>query len=595
MNIKQLFHCIISSMLLLSCSDEYNDLYQHDDSEKRIRISVSDFEWDAETRSTVTITEKGPVFTWATNDTISIYPDMGSQVEFLAYASESNMTTARFDGGAWELKPGHSFRGFYPFSFYNRSANIINLDYSGQIQTQNKVYSCQKDYIYTDAVVAESDNVEFTFKHLGIFLLLNLTMPEEGIYTSVSLCSTDSIFPITQTLDLTQDSPIITNKTKDWRIRLTLQDIEVTAADELCLSSALFLPAIDFTEKKVYVTATDNTGNRYTSNAPIEIAATKEGMAYLRTASMVKQGTPGYIDVEKYKISLLSIGNSYSVDALAYAPLLLQELLPNADIEIGIACEGGSNLQGNYNICNNNNNFQFYYLYSSQTGKWAQKNSNARTILTPHWDYITLQQKSDMAPDYNSYGYLANFIGLLSTRAPESKISWVLTHSYPDKYHSKYNNSDDMFTLIANAGKKVLDNYQSSINTLIPYGTAIQNARHTELTKYGDYRKDDISGQLCYTDSHLQAGIARLIASYSSAQSILNFYQIPCSINDCNLRISSTFDASISIPQPHGTYEEYTDEEYQIAKKCALKAIEKPYEIYIEPTQEDDSPSTPEE
>lgn len=572
--------------LATSCSETDDNSWVNDEGHSFAKLSVEDFVWEEETRTSAVITPEGLQFSWCDNDTISIFPDQGSQVWFVANASDNAVTTATFDGGAWKLKKNHFFCAFYPFDYSNRYANSIKTDYSGQYQHGNNNINdaCQKDYIYAPMTLATNDTTVFDFHHLGAFLLLELTMPDAGTYTSVSLFSPKPIFPIKQEIDLSGQEPVVHDKQLGTSISVSLQDMKTLTNGEK-LTVALFLPPMDLTDTPIYLKAKNAKGKQFISQETIPFSEIKRGKAYRRAAVMQEETVPD--------IKLLAIGNSFSINELTYTPFLLKELLPEANITLGILHIGSSSLKTHWNSVKNKAKDYVYLEYPNQTKKppyiWKRSIQKiALDILGNYdWDYITLQQVSFDAPNYETYQpYLDSLLNYLAENKPGITPIWTLTHAYAEGFSSEkyphYCITDDMYYNIVDAALSVINN--TTIESTIPYGTAVQNARKTRLTEYGGGDKD--FKQLTYEGQHLQAGLPCLVASYASTQAILDLYGIKRSIMDCQFTVNADFKTGLIgnfyPPIEQGTVQDIAPDDYYIAKICAMNAIFNPYNITIE-------------
>jgi hypothetical protein len=111
------------------------------------------------------------------------------------------------------------------------------------------------------------------------------------------------------------------------------------------------------------------------------------------------------------------------------------------------------------------------------------------------------------------------------------------------------------------------------VEYIIPCGTAIQNARYTIVDKHGDF------GHLSYDGDHLQEGLPCLLEAYVAAQFFCNLYGLGSTVSSCTIETSQEWVDSKHIPGKHGSAINGTREEYDICKRCALAAIEHPYEI----------------
>lgn len=584
MYMKHKYILLFLSLFLLSCTETSEDLFETDE-HVNVTIDIEDMIWDDLTRTSAEVTSSGIKFSWSDKDTIGIYPDKGSQVEFLAQASTGSVSTASFDGGAWGLKAGHTFTAFYPFKYNNRTCDNIQLLYTSQSQTGNNKLSgaCAKDFIYAPSTTVENGKANFTFKHLGAFVYLLLSLPDAGSYKSVSILADKKVIPTKQTLNLSSGTPKITNVTKTNKFTLSLKSTELASADEV-LAVAMFLPAVDLTGRTLTVQAVNTSGQIYESRQPLNLTNLDSGKAYRREVSMKRQGEEDPA-VTSADVRFLTFGNSAALDAFAYVPAILQELMPDANINIGFGYKGGGSLAQNWDyIDSDQEKFTYYYYESANGPAWQSKaydRSFSRCLEYMDWDYIAFHQTSEYAPVYSTYQpYLDNIVAKVKKDAPQSTPVWILTHSFADGYSADFPKSDVMYTSIASAAQSVANN--AAVKSVIPSGTAIQNARNTTLNSLGEYVSTDgkAKGQLSFDGDHLQPGLPMLVASYTIAQYILNLYGVDRSIADSKFKVTFEGLSELNIPsRVNGKVQSVTDEDYALAKQCALNALKTPYAV----------------
>lgn len=307
------------------------------------------------------------------------------------------------------------------------------------------------------------------------------------------------------------------------------------------------------------------------NNAPviISIVDTGENLVFYfndgSSISMLKQ-------LQKKEFKILSIGNSYSFDALSYVPFILKKIAPEIDLTIGILYYGGCSLQQHYKLISNSENKYNYYEITPNLQAWENHGStNANVILKQNnWNIVILQQASTYSSDYNSYQpYLNDIINLIIeiTDYPV-KFAWLLTPAYG----SMKDNSINMFAQIASCSRSLMS--ETLVDVLFPCGTAIQNARTTLLKDIGD------SGYLSYDGSHLQEGIACQIESYTVIQVLLNHLGLSekTILNDVTI-IDADWQEDKQIPGRNGEPVGSTYTNIKIAQKSALMAIKAPFTV----------------
>ena len=219
---------------------------------KGISVTLSDFESaDSKTRTAYSVIDGGMKVTWAAGDTIGIFPNEGGQVEFPIQAgTESNQ--AEFDGGGWALKSNSTYAAYYPYYYKNSifGNKRIQLDYTGQTQIANGSTSHlgQYDYQATGGVKTNSEGfLNFQFKHLGALMVFHLTVPKAGVYTSLTLNSTEKVFVTKAELDISGSDPVLIPIETSNSFTLQLDNIKL-ASDKSQLNAYVMLAHTDLSK-----------------------------------------------------------------------------------------------------------------------------------------------------------------------------------------------------------------------------------------------------------------------------------------------------------------------------------------------------------
>jgi hypothetical protein len=283
--------------------------------------------------------------------------------------------------------------------------------------------------------------------------------------------------------------------------------------------------------------------------------------------------------VESRKLRVLSIGNSYSHDALDYVPFLLKSIAPEIDLTLGILYLSGATLQTHYNNWISENATYRLSMYNGGT-QW-QKETFDRTIQSAldefEWDVIILQQGSTSSWEWSTYQpYLNNLISLVSARvAYPIKFGWMLTQSRPRVDDNRVYDDETIvahYNNIAINSQKVIN--ETLCDFILPVGTAVQNARTTSLDSVGDY------GKLCAADGgHLQEGLPVQLAGYTCVLTLLQTLGIMKSVIGEQTIVDEAWRVTRATPSPNGTATGSNKENCLIAQKCAVMAVKKPYEI----------------
>lgn len=281
-------------------------------------------------------------------------------------------------------------------------------------------------------------------------------------------------------------------------------------------------------------------------------------------------------------INILCIGNSYSVDALAYLPYVMGEIAPHMTIRIGILMHSSSPLSTIADMVSKNSKFQSYHTWNTENGKWVEESNSrpSKVIEQEQWDVIILHQLSSLSINYESYSpHLQTILDWITAKDFHGKTAWMITPSYAEGYERLRNGtlmlngkhvkmtSDEMFLTVAQCAQQAMSDYDFDL--LIPCGTAVQNGRHTPLGEFGDYKN------MSYEGLHLQDGIGRYLEAYTVALALLNVDIERIGINAGNV----SFNENWYIPYPRGTMVGMDFDSQLLARKCARAAIKAPYVI----------------
>lgn len=290
-------------------------------------------------------------------------------------------------------------------------------------------------------------------------------------------------------------------------------------------------------------------------------------------------------------IQLLSIGNSYSQDALAYVPFIMQNMGVDADILVGILMQSSSTLEMHVDNFEKDTAAYKFYLYD---GGSSWKNYGHKTIQWAldncTWDYITLQQSSGTSYSWSKYqpwcdkliNYISGYVDY------PIKFVWYQPQVRPAQSNKGANWSDEIITehyvKTAESSRRILE--ETACEKVVPVGTAIQNARSIDKIKaLGEYSNNPLNtsglGYLTPNDGvHLQEGLPCQIAAYTFVLSLLKLYGLEqYSIIGETTRVTSEWASGKSIPGPHGDYIGSNDENCLIAQQCAIMAMEHPFEV----------------
>ena len=186
-------------------------------------------------------------------------------------------------------------------------------------------------------------------------------------------------------------------------------------------------------------------------------------------------------------ISILAIGNSFSVDGMQY----LYDILKAdgaKEIVLGNLYIGGCSLETHYSHFTANDAAYTYYKNNSGTWNSTASYKPLDALEEREWDYITMQQASGDSGVASTYTpYMDNIIKIVKSKCPDATLIWHMTWAYQgNSTHSSFPKygSDQMTmynAIISAVQGTVLKS--GSFKKVIPSGTAVQNLR-TSL--YGD-------------------------------------------------------------------------------------------------------------
>ena len=210
---------------------------------------------------------------------------------------------------------------------------------------------------------------------------------------------------------------------------------------------------------------------------------------------------------EKTSLKILTIGNSFSQDGMAYIYQIAANLKVD-EIVLGNLYVAGCSLSTHWN--NANNNLPSYSYERNTTGTWQSTPGYRMKDAIAHedWDYIVMQQVSGSSGRPETYEpFLTNLIAYVKANAtnPDVKLAWHMTWAYQaNSTHADfpYYNKDQMTMYSAIIGTvQTTVATKSDIAVIIPSGTAIQNIRAGDI------------GDIVTSDGyHLSVPLGRFIA-----------------------------------------------------------------------------------
>lgn len=255
-------------------------------------------------------------------------------------------------------------------------------------------------------------------------------------------------------------------------------------------------------------------------------------------------------------LKILTIGNSFSDDSMQYVHQIAQDAGVK-QVTLGNLFIGGCTLDRHAN--NSKADAAAYEYRTNSLGTWSNKTGYKMSdaIQSENWDFISLQQASGSSGVPSTYGQFAYLVGYVRALCPDAKIVWNMTWAYQqDSTHSEFiKYSNDQMTMY----NAILDTVEAKvipdpeIYTVIPTGTAIQNAR----TSY-------IGDNLTRDGYHLSMDFGRYVAGLTfvhklTGLSIENVTYMPNGVDE-DMRKIAIESATNAVKAPKEvTNSAYTD------------------------------------
>lgn len=185
-------------------------------------------------------------------------------------------------------------------------------------------------------------------------------------------------------------------------------------------------------------------------------------------------------------LRVLAIGNSFSVDALEQE---MHNVAASADCDIiiGNLYIPGCAIDRHYeNILGDKSAYSYRKINTAGRADTIADCTLSKALRDEPWDVITFQQASHFSGQDSTYANLPRLVAEVRKQVgAHPKFLWHMTWAYsPDSDHSGFKNYGNdqmtMYNAIVDAVRKALA-ANPELKGVIPVGTAIQNARTTEL------------------------------------------------------------------------------------------------------------------
>lgn len=286
-------------------------------------------------------------------------------------------------------------------------------------------------------------------------------------------------------------------------------------------------------------------------------------------------------------LKVLCIGSSFGQDSVAYAPYIMENIAPWMSVTFGIAYKGSASIDW-YNTNFDDTTQQITYSKRTPHGtSYVNTSKNLKEILSDEpWDIVMINQSAVSGGVPASYAnvnaYLDKIVAYCSeTNSHPVRLGYVMPQAAINR-NITYTYSD-----MVDCVQSVMET--TPIEFVVPCGTAIENARGTSLDSLGDYghltydADKPIPDTTGFYPGHLQEGLPCMISGYVTAvtlcrETMHNHRGIMGNL----IRATQSWVTSHAIPGQNGTAIPTTgdiDGMYNIAQKCAVAAIKKPFEV----------------
>ena len=282
------------------------------------------------------------------------------------------------------------------------------------------------------------------------------------------------------------------------------------------------------------------------------------------------------------KLRVLVLGNSYAADSWSYVPIILKNY--GINIEIKMYYRGALALDQLYNRWESAEyqdveegylpGLYTRYLYYCNTGigkdHWQvlDRESAKDCVAEGDWDIISIQQMSVASLYEESYEPYARYIVDLIRQGMHTPYNLAFSQIFTRPSH------DDIATSMRVQGKFYK---KEPFNILLPYGTAIFNARtNPSLQTLGNSMSENL---WCSDEVHLQEGLPKYIAALAIVQSLFNKYYPNLSVLGDNTRITDETLLKWAMIEQRDTCVGVTEENCLLAQKSAILAVNNPWEV----------------
>lgn len=285
---------------------------------------------------------------------------------------------------------------------------------------------------------------------------------------------------------------------------------------------------------KTYIQASSTAGGGLNNNAQLfRFAMPVDGYVRFSAHNDCLDDVAIQNITEQKELNILVLGNSFSQDAFAYLPPILNELLPDYAITYGVAYGDSYSAQNHIDSYNNDTNYTRWNLWRSNADHWSHYSGTSASAgksladILPLYDWNVVYYQSSGNIAENNMETSMTSINITPGRELLRILQTELTHPFTfltgQWLSTPYASASDTmasYFRMRKAIKYVAD--RLGVDGVIPVGAGIAFARtDATLDALG------VSGHMLYDwnsetmHGHQQAGLPALISAYVIAQYIL--------------------------------------------------------------------------
>lgn len=263
-------------------------------------------------------------------------------------------------------------------------------------------------------------------------------------------------------------------------------------------------------------------------------------------------------------LKVLAIGNSFVDGPMAYFDAIVRASGIDRDqLCVYSAVKSSASLEYWATTCENGDSVSI----SRRSGAITMPTTRAplKELLEQDWDVVTVQQVSTLSQKPNSLSpYLSYLVNQIRKHCPNKDvvIAWqqVWSKWYEDTGMEK--SLQDWENI--NSVVRITPGY--GVDMIIPTGTAIQNARATELNTPHGLTRDG---------GHLAYGVGRYVAACTWFEALL------APVFGVSVVGNTAVHAITEAEQENSVYEavSVTDENRTLCQQCAAAAVNSPFEV----------------